>query len=45
MVAYADADYASEANDRRSVSGGAMMCAGACVLVVDNAEMRYAFDH
>ena len=25
-----DADYASKATDRRSVSGGAIMCAGAC---------------
>ena len=31
LVAYADADYASNATDRRSVSGGAVMCAGACV--------------
>ena len=28
---YADADYASKAADRKSVSGGAVMCAGACV--------------
>ena len=27
----ADADYASKATDRRSVSGGAIMCGGACV--------------
>ena len=27
----ADADYASKATDRRSVSGGAIMCEGACV--------------
>ena len=31
LVAYADADYASKATDRRSVSGGAIMCARACV--------------
>ena len=31
LVAHADADYASKATDRRSVSGGAVMCAGACV--------------
>ena len=31
LVAYADADYASKATDRRSVSGGVVMCAGACV--------------
>ena len=28
---FADADYASRGTDRRSVSGGAIMCAGACV--------------
>ena len=28
---YMDADYAHEANERRSVSGGVVMCAGACV--------------
>ena len=28
---FADADYASKATDRRSVSGGAIMCGGACV--------------
>ena len=28
---HVDADYAHEANDRRSVSGGVFMCAGACV--------------
>ena len=27
---FADADYASKATDRRSVSGGAIMCGGAC---------------
>ena len=31
LVAFADADYAIKATDRRSVSGGAIMCAGACV--------------
>ena len=31
LVAFADADYASKATDRRSVSGGAIMFAGACV--------------
>ena len=27
-----DADHAEEANNRRSVSGGVVMCAGVCVL-------------
>ena len=31
LVAFADADYASKATERRSVSGGVIMCAGACV--------------
>ena len=31
LEAFADADYASKATDRRSVSGGTIMCAGACV--------------
>ena len=31
LEVFADADYASKATDRRSVSGGAIMCAGACV--------------
>ena len=28
---FADADFANKAADRRSVSGGAIMCGGACV--------------
>ena len=31
LEVFADADYASRATDRRSVSGGTIMCAGACV--------------
>ena len=31
LVAYADADYASKTTDKRLVSDGAVMCAGACV--------------
>ena len=31
LEVFAEADYASKATDRRSVSGGAIMCAGACV--------------
>ena len=31
LVACADANYSGKAADRRSVSGGAVMCAGACV--------------
>lgn len=31
LVLYVDSDYANKATDRRSVSGGVVMCAGACV--------------
>ena len=31
LEVFANADYASKATDRRSVSGGAVMCGGACV--------------
>ena len=31
LEVFADADYASKATDRRSVSGGAIMCGGTCV--------------
>ena len=31
LEVFADADYASRVTDRRSVLGGAIMCAGACV--------------
>ena len=31
LKVFADADYASKATDTRSVSGGAIMCGGACV--------------
>ena len=31
LEAFADADYASKATDRRSVSGGEIMCEDACV--------------
>ena len=31
MQVYADADYASKATDRRSVSGGLVMCGGGCI--------------
>ena len=31
LEVFADPDYASKATDRRSVSGGAILCGGACV--------------
>ena len=31
LEVFADADYASKATDRRSMSGGAIICGGACV--------------
>ena len=38
LEVFADADYASRATDRRSVSGGAIMCAGACVCWFSRAQ-------
>ena len=31
MQVFADVEYASKTTDRRSVSGGLIMCGGACV--------------
>ena len=31
MQLFVDADYATKATDRRSVSGGVVVCGGACV--------------
>ena len=36
-------DYASKATDRRSVSGGAIMCRE-CILVFQDSKMIYPFD-
>ena len=36
----ANADYASKATDRRSVSGGAIMCGGACVCWFSRTQNR-----
>ena len=35
-----DADYPSKATDRRSVSGGAVMCAGACACWFSTNQMK-----
>ena len=40
LDAYADADYASKAAERRSVSGAAVMYAGACVCRCSSAQRR-----
>ena len=40
LVAFADADYANKAAGRRSVQHGAVICAGAGVLVQYYAEIR-----
>lgn len=45
LVAFEYADYASKATARRSVSGGAILSVGACVLVFEDAELCYALDH
>ena len=43
MVSFADADHASKATDRRSVSGGLVICAGgARFMVLEDSEMRHA---
>ena len=44
LEVFADTDYASKATDRRSVSGGLIMCGGISVLVFQDSEMRYPFD-
>ena len=46
MVSFADADYASEATDRRSVSGGGSdMSGGARLMVLADSEMHNAVNH
>ena len=46
LVSFADADYASEATDRRSVSGGGSdMSGGARSMVLADSEMRNAVNH
>ncbi|MEP1921409.1 MAG: hypothetical protein ABJJ43_00150 [Ekhidna sp.] len=46
LVAFGDANYARQATDRKSVSGGVIACAGDLrVLVLEHAEMCHAFDH
>ena len=42
-VAHADADYASKAADRRSVSGGAVMCAGTWVCWLSRTQKCVTF--
>ena len=45
-MAYADADYASTATDKRTVFGWAVMCAGACVYRLSkDSGVRDAFDN
>ena len=46
MVSFADADYASKATDRRSVSGGGSdMSGGARLMVPADSEMHNAVNH
>ena len=43
LKVFADADYACKATDRRSVSGGTIICGGACVCVgFQDAKMCHA---
>ena len=39
-TSFADADYASKATDRRSVSGGAILCGGASVCWFSRTQKR-----
>ena len=41
---FADADYASKATDRRSMSREVIMCEGASVYWFQDSKMRYPFD-
>ena len=45
MVSFANADYASKATDRRSVSGGSIMSGGARFMVLAHSEMHHAVNH
>ena len=38
LVSFADADYASRATDRRSVSGGVVMCAGGAIMWLSKTQ-------
>lgn len=40
LQVFADADYASKAADGRSVSGGLVMCGGACVSWIFRTQKR-----
>ena len=43
LVLYVDSDFASNAADRRSVSGALVMCAGACVAYLTQTQGTVAF--
>ena len=45
MVSFADADYASKATDRRSVSGGSVMSGWPRFMVLADSEMHHAVNH
>ena len=46
MVSFADADYASKATDRRSVSGGGSdMSGGGRFMVLADSEVHHAVNH
>ena len=44
LISFADADYASRSTDRRSVSGGVVMCRGACFVALQDAEVCDSLD-
>ena len=45
LVSFADADYASKATDRRSVSGGSDMSRGARFMVLADSEIHNPVNH
>ena len=44
MQVLVDAGYASKATDRRSVSGGFLMWRWLCIMMFEDAEVRYTFN-
>ena len=45
LIPFADADYASRSTDRRSVSGGVVMCAGGLFAALQDAEVCDSLDY
>ena len=45
LEVFADADYVSKATDKQSMSGGAVMCGGACVFFCPGLRERWFWGH